>query len=269
MINLSEEIEKVKKEGYSEANAQARVCQDIILYGISKAELKENVTIKGGVVMRNLSKSARRATQDVDIDFIRYSLSEDSIAEFIKKIEVDGEINISIRQPVIELKHRDYNGRRVFVEISDRYGNSLESKMDIGVHKDFNLQQEEYCFDICFQEDGVSLLMNSKEQIIVEKLKSFLRFGTRSTRYKDIFDIFYLSERIDQTVLMKYIQQSIYDDATLPVNDEEELIKRLERVFRDQTFQNRIKKSQKNWVNETIENVLEKTMEFIKSLYGK
>ncbi len=32
-MNLLEEIEKVKTEGYSEANAQARVCQDIILYG--------------------------------------------------------------------------------------------------------------------------------------------------------------------------------------------------------------------------------------------
>ena len=65
-MNLLEEIEKVKSEGYGEANAQARVCQDIILYGISKGSLSRNVTIKGGVVMRNISKNARRATQDID-----------------------------------------------------------------------------------------------------------------------------------------------------------------------------------------------------------
>lgn len=34
MINLLEEIDKVKRNGYNEANAQARICQDIILYGI-------------------------------------------------------------------------------------------------------------------------------------------------------------------------------------------------------------------------------------------
>ena len=63
-MNLLEQVDKMVGEGYSEANAQARVCQDILLYGISKGILSRNVTIKGGVVMRNISKDARRATQD-------------------------------------------------------------------------------------------------------------------------------------------------------------------------------------------------------------
>ena len=82
-MNLLEEIEKVKNAGYSEANAQARVCQDIILDGIAKGNLSKNVTIKGGVVMRNLSRNARRATQDIDLDFIKYSISDGAIRAFI------------------------------------------------------------------------------------------------------------------------------------------------------------------------------------------
>lgn len=99
------------------------------------------------------------------------------------------------------------------MEITDEYGNCLESKIDVGVHKDLEVEQEDFCFDICFQEDGASLLMNSKEQIITEKLKSFLRFGTRSTRYKDVFDICYLSESIDKARLCEYIRKYIYEDA--------------------------------------------------------
>lgn len=87
MINLLDEIEKVKAEGYNEANAEARICQDIILCGIANSSFKRNVTIKGGVVMRNLSKDARRATQDIDMDFLRYSISEDSIKQFINRIQ--------------------------------------------------------------------------------------------------------------------------------------------------------------------------------------
>ena len=34
-----------------------------------------------------------------------------------------------------------------------------EFTIDIGVHKDLDIEQEEYCFDICFQEDGASLLL--------------------------------------------------------------------------------------------------------------
>lgn len=81
-----------------------------------------------------------------------------------------------LRQDFKELNHQDYSGKRIFVDIVDEYDYVIEGKIDIGVHKDLDVEQEEYCFDICFQEDGASLLMNSKEQIITEKTKSLLPF---------------------------------------------------------------------------------------------
>ncbi len=265
-MNLLEEIEKVKTEGYSEANAQARVCQDIILYGISKGSLSRNVTIKGGVVMRNISKNARRATQDIDLDFIKYSISDEAIKGFVERLHLDEGVHILLEEPIIELNHKDYKGKRIFVKISDEYGNVLESKIDVGVHRDLDIEQEEYCFDICFQEDGASLLMNSREQIITEKLKSFLRFGTRSTRYKDVFDICYLSENVDRNKLLQYIQKYIYADVSLPVDSMEEIIRRIERVFRNNAFIKEVEKSKKNWMDISPKEALEKNIEFIKSL---
>ncbi len=64
-MNLLDEVNKIKKDGYSEANAEAKLCQDIIIKAISQSSMNRNVTIKGGVVMRSLSKNARRATQDL------------------------------------------------------------------------------------------------------------------------------------------------------------------------------------------------------------
>ena len=265
-MNLLKEIKKIKNEGYNEANAQARVCQDVILYGISNGRLSRNVTIKGGVVMRNISKDARRATQDIDLDFIKYSISDDSIDTFIQRLHLVEGLQIALKPPIIELNHKDYKGKRVFVEITDEYGNSLESKIDVGVHKDLDIEQEEYCFDICFQDDGASLLMNSKEQIITEKLKSFLRFGTRSTRYKDVFDICYLSESADKDRLRKYIQRYIYEDASLPVEDINEIIRRVERVFTNNEFIKEINKSKKNWMDISTEEALKRDIDFVKSL---
>ncbi len=265
-MNLLEEIEKVKLEGYSEANAQARVCQDIILYGISKGRLSRNVTVKGGVVMRNISQNARRATQDIDLDFIRYSISDESIKEFIGKLYLDDGVRITIEEPIIELNHKDYKGKRIFVKISDEHGNTLDSKIDVGVHKDLDIEQEEYCFDICFQEDGASLLMNSREQIITEKLKSFLRFGTRSTRYKDVFDICYLSESVNKEKLLRYIQTYIYDDESLPVDNIDEIIRRADRVFKNNSFLKAVEKSKKNWMDISSKEALERDIAFVKSL---
>ena len=71
MIALKDMIQKAREDGYSDEDAEAKVCQDIVLKALSESLLRGKVTIKGGVVMRSISKNARRATQDMDIDFIR------------------------------------------------------------------------------------------------------------------------------------------------------------------------------------------------------
>ncbi len=62
-MKLAKEAAKLREQGYSEANAEAKLCQDIIIRAISISSLNRNITIKGGVVMRSLSGNARRATQ--------------------------------------------------------------------------------------------------------------------------------------------------------------------------------------------------------------
>lgn len=51
------------------------------------------------------------------------------------------------------------------------------------------IEQEEYCFDITYDDEGASLLINSNEQMLSEKLRSLLNFGTFSTRFKDIYEL--------------------------------------------------------------------------------
>lgn len=53
MIDIDVMIRKEIENGYGDANAQAKVCQDLILKAISSGNLNKNVTIKGGVVMRS------------------------------------------------------------------------------------------------------------------------------------------------------------------------------------------------------------------------
>lgn len=262
-MNLLDEVEKIKQEGYSEANAQAKLCQDIIIKAISQSSLNRNVTIKGGVVMRSLSGNVRRATQDIDLDFIKYSISEDSINIFVEKLNCLEGIRLKINAPVEELKHQDYKGKRVHIEVSDNEGNVLSVKVDVGVHKDLDIEQEEYCFDVCFQEDSASVLINSKAQMITEKLKSLMRFGTRSTRYKDVFDICYLSDTVDMEQLRYCIKKYIFDDPTISVFDFPEMQKRADRVLKNNTYKKQVERSRKNWLDLSVDEVIEKNLAFI------
>ena len=64
------------------------------------------------------------------------------------------------------------------------------------------IEQEEYCFDIAFDNEGASLLINTREQMFAEKLRSLLKFGTFSTRYKDIYDMYYQCGKMDEQRLL-------------------------------------------------------------------
>ena len=255
-MNLYEEIEKIKAFGYNEQNAQSKLGQDIVLKAIADSGMAQSATIKGGVVMRSISGNARRATQDLDLDFIRYSISDDSIRRFVDKLNCIDSLTIKLNGNIIELNHHDYKGKRIFISVTDTEGTAISLKMDLGVHKDLSIEQDEYAFDVGFQEDAVSLLINSPAQMITEKLKSMVRFGVRNTRYKDVYDICYLSERVD-----------IFDDLTLKnVSDMKSIITRIERMFTNPGYLRELHKSDKNWLDISDDAALERDLIFLKSI---
>ena len=143
-MNLKDMMDFYHEEGLTVELASARVCQDIVLKAIAEGPLSQNVTIKGGVVMRSITGNIRRATRDIDLDFIHYSISDDSIRKFIRKIDCIYGIRIEIVGEIEELKHQDYHGKRIGVAISDEHGNTVRSKIDIGVHKHFDIEQDRY-----------------------------------------------------------------------------------------------------------------------------
>lgn len=266
MPTIKEMIRQANMEGYVDENAESKVCQDVVLKAISESTLNRNVTIKGGVVMRSISKNSRRATQDMDIDFIRYSLSEDSIRHFINKLDCLEGIHIRQTSKITELIQQDYHGKRVYVIISDDNGDSIESKIDLGVHKNLNIEQEEYCFDIACYDGSATLLINSKEQMFTEKLRSLLKFGPNSTRYKDVFDMYYLMDKVDTRKLLQCLNTFVISDPGMKENDTEAVVRRITRTFSSENYIDKLAASKKNWIDEAIPTITKRLVEFLKSL---
>lgn len=61
-MKLADMIRAYQDEGYGIVQAQAKAAQDVVLINIGASVLKSHVTIKGGVVMHNISHDRRRAT---------------------------------------------------------------------------------------------------------------------------------------------------------------------------------------------------------------
>lgn len=266
MTNIQKLIEMANERGYQGDKASAKVCQDIVLKALSMSSLSRNVTIKGGVVMRSKTNNARRATQDLDIDFIKYSLADEAIDAFIRNLNSLEDIKISRIGKIEELKQQDYSGKQVFILLEDNDGNQVRSKIDLGIHNRFEVEQEEYCFDIAYDDEGASLLINSNEQMLVEKLRSLLKFGSFSTRYKDVYDMYYLKDVINREKLMIALDAYIFNDDTMRENTGKDIEKRLKMTFSDRAYIRRLDASDKRWIDEEIGVVTREILRFLSEI---
>ena len=271
-MNLEDIVRKNVEEGYELIDARSKVAQDIILSKISKSEFKKNITIKGGVVMHSLSNSVRRATRDLDLDFIKYSLGNESIRSFIDKLNSVGDnITIEIIGEMEELRHQDYSGKRVHIRLVDTNNYNIDTKLDIGVHNLFDLEQDDYYFNLDAIEDGVSLLINSPEQIFTEKLKSLLKLGFRSTRYKDLFDFYYLinNDKLDRKKLLKFFQVIIFEDNNMFEETVADIYSRLESIFNSNIYKRNLSDPKNNWLDIPVNVVIESVLKYIEELSSK
>lgn len=265
-MNLREMMNHYQERGLTRELSAARVCQDIVLKAISIGPLSRNVTIKGGVVMQSLTNDIRRATRDIDLDFIHYSIEDESIREFVKRLDCIEGIKLEIVGKIEELKHQDYHGKSIKVRISDDYGAYVESKIDIGVHKHLELEQEEYCFDVCMDENGASLLKNSKEQSVVEKLRALLIFGSNGKRYKDIYDMYYFKDSLNVEKLNKSIKVLIFDDEGMRENTMEDIVRRVEYAFKDKKYLEQIASSRQRWIDGDVKDITTGIVDFLKKI---
>ena len=176
--------------------------------------------------------------------------------------------DIKVTGKIEPLHHQDYDGKRVYIQLTDNNKYSISSKLDIGVHKYFDMEQDEYYFDFNIIDESVSLLINSKEQIIVEKLKSLLKFGITSTRFKDIFDFYYLinNEKLDKDKLIKYIDILIFQDENMRENTLEDVNRRLTNILNNRRFQSRINTANNNWLEIPIKDVIDNVLEYFDGL---
>lgn len=115
MNNLQECINEYMQYGYTRNYAISKVCQDIIISRIYNSKYKDRITFKGGVVMFNMTQNLRRATIDIDMDFINMSIATDNIIKVFMDLEnlknVDSfKIKID-KNKIEELSQQDYHGK--------------------------------------------------------------------------------------------------------------------------------------------------------------
>lgn len=268
MKPLNEQISGLAKQGYLDDAARAKVAHDIVLIAMHRCGFKANSTIKGGVVMSSLTGDVRRATMDMDIDFMHYSIESVSVERFVARLaKAVPEMNLKMIGDPVELKHADYRGRRIYLSIKDEsIPRAIRTKIDIGVHSDDAIEQIEFAFGTNTGEGDAELLANSQEQIFAEKLLSLLRYGANSNRPKDIFDMYYLSGRVDKSKLKEYLSLLVYANPRCRVSNHTEMADMVKLVFSFRTFVRKLNNARANWLQLPAQDVLNHLINFIEGL---
>lgn len=99
-----------------------------------------------------------------------------------------------------------------------------------------------------------------------EKLRSLLKFGPTSTRYKDLFDMYYLIDYINHDKLQVCLTKLIFSDEGMHENNMEDVIRRIQLTFRSKPYQKRINSSDKRWIDIDNNTLFDTIIKFLSSL---
>jgi len=268
MKSFAAQIAELSDAGYRIAEAQAKVAHDAILLAAYKSGFKKNCTVKGGVVMCELTKEVRRTTMDIDIDFVRCSISEASIRKVVSRWARLTGFDISIFGTILDLRQDDYRGKRVYLDISDgSIKKPVRTKVDIGVHAYKELRQVERRFGALSEERRATLFSNSCEQMFAEKLLSLIRHGVMSTRTKDVFDLHYLSGIVNRRRLKPFVNALILQNRKCPLRDPVRILDSIGKTFGSRRFRRDMASPKSNWLGLPPSKVTSDLMAYLRKVF--
>lgn len=166
------------------------------LLRLSNSNYKNNFIIKGGVLIAAIVGLDTRSTMDIDTTIINLHVSEEKLLKVIKEIceiKIDDNINFEFSN-ISEIRQEDmYGGFRVKLNaIYDTIKTPISIDISTGDKiTDFPIK---YGFKSIYYDDlYIDIIGYNIETILAEKIETILSRGALSTRPRDFYDIFILS----------------------------------------------------------------------------
>ena len=250
--------------------AKVRVCQDLLMSKLKESKYINSFTFKGGTIMYELSKNARRSTLDVDIDVIGTSISKENLIRIFNEIGlIPTESGISFHveeDSVKELNHEAYKGKRLSLLFEDLSNDSMSLVLDIGVHTCLDIQQNQLMFVIEPSKTKLKVFVNPPEKLVVEKTMAIVKRGILSSRMKDIFDIYFIINKglVDRSRLINTFNTIIKRKNLKPDNLKDYLEQYVSTLATNE-IKDKLRRSD-NWLDVEVDVIVETLVIYFSSL---
>lgn len=237
-----------------------------VLMRLEKSKYRNNIILKGGVLLSSIIGEDLRTTKDIDATLKSLPLNIDSIRnifEEILSIDIDDNVNFEIVN-IKDIRLEDeYGGFRINVKGTfDKIRTNFFIEITTG---DIITPREiKYKYNSIFEDKKINIMAYTIETIIAEKFESIISKNITTTRAKDFYDLYMLMNKhknnINNKNLVKAIENTFNKRNTeFKMDNLRETVEMLEnsnilkRVFAD--YQSRLEYTKEVSFDDTIKAI--------------
>ena len=182
-----------------------------VLMRLAKSKYRDNIILKGGVLLSSIIGEDLRTTKDIDTTLKSLPLNIDiikSIFDEILSINIGDNVSLEIVN-IKEIRLEDeYGGFRINVKGTfDKIRTNFFIEITTG---DIITPKEiKYKYNSIFENKTINIMAYTIETIIAEKFESIISKNITTTRAKDFYDLYMLMNKhqkdINNRILVKAI----------------------------------------------------------------
>lgn len=165
-----------------------------VLMRLEKSKYKDNIILKGGVLLSSIIGEDLRTTKDMDTTLKSLPLSIDSIKNIFDNI-LSIDINDNVNFEIVSIKdirlEDEYGGFRINVKGTfDKIRTNFFIEITTG--EVITPREIEYQYNSIFEDKKINIMAYTVETVIAEKFNSIISRNITSTRAKDFYDVYML-----------------------------------------------------------------------------
>ena len=162
-----------------------------LLERLSRSKWRDNVIIKGGVLISSLVGVRSRTTMDLDTTVRGFALTHESAERAFRDIatvQADDDWKFEFDRTEDIRETDEYAGIRV--HLKGIYASMVVPlTVDVTTGDRITPDAVEYSYPLLFDEGDISLMAYPIETVLVEKLETVVSRGVANTRPRDFYDI--------------------------------------------------------------------------------
>lgn len=176
---------------------------------LSMSEYRDNLVLKGGLLVASLIGIDERTTMDMDTTIVGYPVTEESMEALIKDIlavKLDDGIQFKYIGLTPIRKNDDYSNYTITLEAKYE-GILVPLKIDVTTGDVITPSKIAYDYYLSFEDKTVLIYSYPLETIFAEKLETILSRNVTNTRARDFYDLYLLYntkwDKVNLNVLKK------------------------------------------------------------------